>query len=213
MYTEIVVKTCGICLIKFCYSIDINVTETIFIKQYGMVQFKTGVFPLLRLPRRLTCSYPRPYVCYMQYYIWILLTYHTYKILYYIYALNLYISIPILWAVLQYNVQEQLQVCKQLYIRGQQVIKSLLTVAKWVLNTHKYWLIQSTLEGVKKRKLYSMKSYRNWRFQSVIQSDIQRPAGKWKGGKRDEHYHQWQRTNSNSKVLNFIWRNESEPLK
>lgn len=131
----------------------------------------------------------------MQYYICFLLIYFTYILyiilLHYIYALNnLYVSIPIFWAGLQHHVQEQLPVCKQLYIKRQQVIKLLLTVvAETVLRSHKFWLIQSTLN--KKKNPYSMKSYSNLRFQSVIQIVIQRPAGRWKGGKREQHYHKW----------------------
>jgi len=93
----------------------------------------------------------------------------------FIYALNdIYVSIPVFWAVLQHHSQQQLSVCKQLYISRQQAIKLLPKVAETVLNSP-----------------YSMKSYSNLRFQSEIQIDIQRPGGRWKGGKRDEHYYQW----------------------
>lgn len=95
----------------------------------------------------------------MQYYICFLLIYFTYIIyiiiLHYIYALNnLYVSIPIFWAGLQHHVQEQLPVCKKLYIRRQQVIKLLPTVAETVLSSHKFWLIQSTLNKKKESLFY-----------------------------------------------------------
>lgn len=96
----------------------------------------------------------------MQYYICFLLIYFTYILyiilLHYIYALNnLYVSIPIFWAGLQHHVQEQLPVCKQLYIKRQQVIKLLLTVvAETVLRSHKFWLIQSTLNKKKESLFY-----------------------------------------------------------
>lgn len=161
-FAEIIVKTCGICQIGSCfkimlkYPIEINITDKIFVKRYSMVQVKIGAFPLIRLLQKtylqlsqtMCMPYAILYIFLLIYFICIIQI----IILYYIYALNnLYISIPISWAVLQHNVQQQLPVCKQLYIRRQQVIKPLPTAAEIVLNGHKFWLIQSTHTHTHKR--------------------------------------------------------------
>lgn len=151
----------------------------------------------------------------MQYYIWFLLIYFTYIIyniiLHYIYALNnLYVSIPIFWAGLQHHVQEQLPVCKQLYIRRQQVIKLLPTVAETVLSSHKFWLIQSTLNK-KKGIPILWKATAIWgsRLWYRLASKDQQEGGKEVRGNNIIINGREQ----TATVLNFIWRNESKPLK
>lgn len=128
-FTDIIVNTCGICYLEFCfkivlnYPIEIKITDSIF-KQDSMIQFKIEAFPVITLFQETYLQLSQTICNITNVFTYILCIHNIYyNFTLYIYALNnLYISFLIFWAVFQHNLQQQLLVCKEFYTRRQHII-------------------------------------------------------------------------------------------